>query len=626
MANSYSTDLRLIMQSTGSNIGQWGDYTNTNIGVLLEQAIAGVGAIAVSGSSDYTLSVANGASDESRNAVLNITGTLTAAINVVCPTSAKTYIVKNGTTGGFAITLKTAAGTGISVPNGSTLLLYCDGTNVVNGIYGLSSENVNFLQSGTGAVTRTVQFKERDTVSVKDFGAVGDGVTDDTAAIQAAINSGSPYSTSTTSGLQIYFPHGKYKISTALDLSNCHGVGLIGAGPYATEIFTTSTTEVIKGIGTSSTSLMAVSVCDMTIRGGGLSNTGAHGINFQWVNSGLIENVIFFGCRNAVNLYHQWQTVLFNLRIVGAGADQNYTGVWMGESDLTHIDNAVQATNVLVQNTTAYGFRLINAQGSKFLNCEAGGGMIYGWYIGDPTTGTVKCQWIHIANCLSDSTVSAAWLLKQGAATEISQIQLANCWAGNGDYGFYLDGCTSITMANLLVVGNNNSGLRMVNSSYNTITGSQFLGNNEVASASVGDINVQGGSYNRFTGNMSNSNAAGKSYMEAGSTDANMVADNTLFQSATIVGANTQLNRNQGAKAENVGSAEITAAATSVTVTHGLVITPNINAIRVTPRDEMGTATKFYVSNVTATTFDINVNVAPGATITLAWAIDMSRI
>lgn len=51
---------------------------------------------------------------------------------------------------------------------------------------GLSAQDVSFLPAGTGAALRTVEAKLRDVVSVKDFGAVGDGVADDTAAFQAA--------------------------------------------------------------------------------------------------------------------------------------------------------------------------------------------------------------------------------------------------------------------------------------------------------------------------------------------------------------------------------------------------------------------------------------------------------
>jgi hypothetical protein len=68
------------------------------------------------------------------------------------------------------------------------------------------SANVNYNQGGTGAQTRTVQNKLQEAVSVKDFGATGDGVTDDIAAIQAALDlKGS-----------IYFPTGTYVISDAL--------------------------------------------------------------------------------------------------------------------------------------------------------------------------------------------------------------------------------------------------------------------------------------------------------------------------------------------------------------------------------------------------------------------------
>ena len=197
MANTYSSSLRLIIQQDGTNQGTWGGYTNTNIASLIEQAITGVGAITVSGSSNYTLTVTNGASDEARNAVLNITGTLTAAINVICPTAAKTYVVKNGTTGGFAITLKTSAGTGISVPNGETTFLYCDGTNVVRSLSAISGipgafTTLSASSMVSGAITITGAYALRGSYGAGAVGsnfAAGDGalLSNTTGAQNAAV-------------------------------------------------------------------------------------------------------------------------------------------------------------------------------------------------------------------------------------------------------------------------------------------------------------------------------------------------------------------------------------------------------------------------------------------------------
>lgn len=85
------------------------------------------------------------------------------------------------------------------------------------------SNLIGFIQSGTGAVATTVQTKLRESVSVKDFGAVGDGVTDDTAAIQAAVNAAEANRNN-----EIVFPVGNYVITSTIVIRG--GIRLIGQG------------------------------------------------------------------------------------------------------------------------------------------------------------------------------------------------------------------------------------------------------------------------------------------------------------------------------------------------------------------------------------------------------------
>lgn len=74
-----------------------------------------------------------------------------------------------------------------------------------------------FIQNGIGAVPRSVQDKLLDLeVSVKDFGAKGDGITDDTAAIQRAVDA--CQTTITTPGRTVNFPSGTYRISSPINI------------------------------------------------------------------------------------------------------------------------------------------------------------------------------------------------------------------------------------------------------------------------------------------------------------------------------------------------------------------------------------------------------------------------
>jgi microcystin-dependent protein len=130
MSSTYSTCLRLELMSKGEKTNSWGTINNTNLGTLLEEAICGYVVVTHDNTASYTLTTNNGASDEARNYYIKVIGTLTVARNLVVPTVEGRWVVENATTGGFAITVKTTAGTGISLANGSQGLFFCDGTNV----------------------------------------------------------------------------------------------------------------------------------------------------------------------------------------------------------------------------------------------------------------------------------------------------------------------------------------------------------------------------------------------------------------------------------------------------------------------------------------------------------------
>ena len=133
MANSTSSFLKLTVQATGENSGTWGQITNTNL-LIVEQAIAGYEAVALNATTGATLTVSNGAVSNGKNAVLQLTGTITTNVNVVVPVVEKVYIVDNATSGAYSVTVKTSSGSGVvwAAADKGTKMVYGDGTNIVD--------------------------------------------------------------------------------------------------------------------------------------------------------------------------------------------------------------------------------------------------------------------------------------------------------------------------------------------------------------------------------------------------------------------------------------------------------------------------------------------------------------
>ena len=142
-----------------------------------------------------------------------------------------------------------------------------------------SADLVTYTPAGTGAVARSAQSKMRDTVSVKDFGAVGDGVADDTVAIQAALNASS----------NIYLPSGTYKTTAPL-LLNSNNI-ITGAG-ISSVIKNTTNLSVIKSITPTGSRIYFVGGSNFKIEGNTAGVVvGSIGLDMQNVTYATWSNV-----------------------------------------------------------------------------------------------------------------------------------------------------------------------------------------------------------------------------------------------------------------------------------------------------------------------------------------------
>ena len=338
---------------------------------------------------------------------------------------------------------------------------------------------VGFRQSNavgnlTGAIGRTVHQKLQESVSVKDFGAVGDGVTNDTAAINAAIES-----VFSQGGGTVYVPEGEYALGTS--------------GSFFAVILRANVW--LKGAGTAGTILKLLpnansrnvqfkegehnmQLTDMTLDGNKLNqtNTGLIALRMQGNHNVLVSNVRVtnssaygLGVAFTVGVEENIQDGRFeNLEIDNNGDDGfdgKRTARCVFQNIYTH-DNAGRGIDIrgdqniydniwAYRNTTGISFRALGTQPSsistehyvKATNCYAFDNSDIGYFIAnnEPPLVGFKSEY-DLVNCHAYNNTNGGF---QHRGSEMV-VRYVNCTAKeNGTIGFRV----SATSSNLTTTG-----------------------------------------------------------------------------------------------------------------------------------------------------------------------------
>lgn len=378
----------------------------------------------------------------------------------------------------------------------------------------VGSALIGFIQSGTGAVARTVQTKQRERITFEDFGAVGDGTTDDHAAIAAAI---AAYPTST-----IYAGAKVYRLATELTISSA--VRIVGEGMSNTQfLFDQGVNGIVISGGTNRFTLDSLSVyaagtprqagihgissAATSLSGGvgylDLSNIEIYGfdrgLSMTYCQLGKLRNIHAYYCNDG---YYSKNSVNMTL-IGGTYEDNTFAGINL-DGDTASVSTSAGTLIHGVQSVNNGANNGMNFRVFANENFEATGCMF-----DVPSVGS-------ILNVLLDT---------------VSRATLSNSWVGasNGS-GVKVNSGTTCKFIGLDVVNSQSFGFEINNSLGTVISGCATTGSGNV------DVYIYGTSEKTVvTGNSLTSTTAANSIQDV-STAYTSVTGNTVSK-AILLGA-----------------------------------------------------------------------------------------
>lgn len=305
----------------------------------------------------------------------------------------------------------------------------------------ITPSELTYTPNVTDGATRTVQDRLEDRVSVYDFGAKGDGITDDTEAIQRAADS----------GLTVYFPAGTYIVSDTITISTPRTV-LVGAGMYSTIIQRTGDygdTFFFTGEPTGGVFLQYVGIEKMFIWSRGITTSGAH-IHVEGVAQINIKDIYlqhgFIGVQLAAAAQVRIINVLCVFSNLFGGATTGRRYLEIGQSASTAYARRV-CGDVMISDTNwrggtppgvavEYGIVVTCCDGVWFNGGHVGNTEIANIWLSNSSSnpdGMWNLVWFN--NFMSDENASYGLLMSGSTQTDAGQIRFSNCEFKGGQNG-----------------------------------------------------------------------------------------------------------------------------------------------------------------------------------------------